>query len=57
MKTLLADLERKHPTLRQTMLAAMGNVVPTHLYPRAPEAPAVDPMGTPPPLVTLGRRT
>ena len=25
-------LERKHPTLRQTMLAAMGNVNPSHLY-------------------------
>jgi tRNA 2-thiocytidine biosynthesis protein TtcA len=26
MKALLADMERKHPTLRQTMLAALGNV-------------------------------
>jgi tRNA 2-thiocytidine biosynthesis protein TtcA len=34
MKALLADLERKHPTLRQTMLAAIGNVVPSHLYGR-----------------------
>ncbi len=57
MKALLADLERKHPTLRQTMLAALGNVVPTHLYPRAPEKPQVDPLGTPPPLVTLSRRS
>ena len=32
MKALLAELERKHPTLRQTMLAAMGNVVPSHLF-------------------------
>jgi tRNA 2-thiocytidine biosynthesis protein TtcA len=39
MKTLLADLERKHPTLRQTMLAAIGNVVPSHLYGRASDAP------------------
>src|SRR5580698_3359750 len=37
MKTLLADLERKHPTLRQTMLAAIGNVVPSHLYARPAE--------------------
>ena len=37
MKTLLADLERKHPTLRQTMLAAIGNVVPSHLYGRPSE--------------------
>jgi tRNA 2-thiocytidine biosynthesis protein TtcA len=34
MKALLADLERKHPTLRQTMLAALGNVNPSHLYDR-----------------------
>jgi tRNA 2-thiocytidine biosynthesis protein TtcA len=32
MKALLADLEAKHPTLRQTMLAAMGNVNPSHLF-------------------------
>ena len=38
MKTLLAELERKHPTLRQTMLAALGNVVPSHLYGRASDA-------------------
>jgi tRNA 2-thiocytidine biosynthesis protein TtcA len=54
MKALLADLERKHPTLRQTMLAAMGNVVPSHLYDRGlvspdataapPSSPAVDPV-------------
>jgi tRNA 2-thiocytidine biosynthesis protein TtcA len=31
MKTLLADLEAKHPTLRASMMAALGNVVPTHL--------------------------
>jgi tRNA 2-thiocytidine biosynthesis protein TtcA len=34
MKALLNDLERKHPTLRQTMLAALGNVNPSHLYDR-----------------------
>jgi tRNA 2-thiocytidine biosynthesis protein TtcA len=32
MKALLTDLEAKHPHLRQTMLAAMGNVNPSHLY-------------------------
>jgi tRNA 2-thiocytidine biosynthesis protein TtcA len=32
MKTLIADLEAKHPHLRQTMLAAMGNVNPSHLF-------------------------
>jgi tRNA 2-thiocytidine biosynthesis protein TtcA len=31
MKTLLADLEQKHPTLRASMMAALGNVVPSHL--------------------------
>ena len=34
MKALLAELELKHPTLRQTMLAALGNVNPSHLYDR-----------------------
>jgi hypothetical protein len=34
MKALLGELERKHPTLRQTMLAALGNVSPSHLYDR-----------------------
>jgi tRNA 2-thiocytidine biosynthesis protein TtcA len=34
MKALLADLEGKHPALRQTMLAALGNVNPSHLYDR-----------------------
>jgi tRNA 2-thiocytidine biosynthesis protein TtcA len=32
MKALLTDLEAKHPTLRQTMLAALGNVNPSHLF-------------------------
>ena len=32
MKALLTDLESKHPTLRQTMLAALGNVNPSHLF-------------------------
>jgi tRNA 2-thiocytidine biosynthesis protein TtcA len=44
MKALLADLEAKHPTLRQTMLAAMGNVNPSHLFDKklfpAHDAPA-----------------
>jgi tRNA 2-thiocytidine biosynthesis protein TtcA len=31
MKALLADLEHKHPTLRASMMAALGNVVPSHL--------------------------
>jgi tRNA 2-thiocytidine biosynthesis protein TtcA len=34
MKALLAEMEAKHPTLRQTMLAAMGNVNPSHLFDR-----------------------
>jgi tRNA 2-thiocytidine biosynthesis protein TtcA len=40
MKALLNDLERKHPTLRQTMLAALGNVNPSHLYDRKLQAGA-----------------
>jgi tRNA 2-thiocytidine biosynthesis protein TtcA len=47
MKALLADLERKHPTLRQTMLAAIGNVVPSHLYGHASES---SPANATPPL-------
>jgi tRNA 2-thiocytidine biosynthesis protein TtcA len=47
MKGLLAELERKHPTLRQTMLAAIGNVVPSHLYDRGLAPPFAN---APPPL-------
>jgi len=42
MKALLTELERKHPTLRQTMLAALGNVNPSHLYDRKLYAGAVN---------------
>jgi tRNA 2-thiocytidine biosynthesis protein TtcA len=52
MKALLAELERKHPTLRQTMLAALGNVVPSHLYPKPAGA---EPAEAPPPLIPLRR--
>jgi tRNA 2-thiocytidine biosynthesis protein TtcA len=31
MKTLLDRLEAEHPNLRQTMLAALGNIYPSHL--------------------------
>ena len=34
VKAMLAEMEQKHPTLRQTMLAAMGNVNLSHLYDR-----------------------
>jgi tRNA 2-thiocytidine biosynthesis protein TtcA len=34
MKTLLNGLESQHPNLRQTMLAALGNVHPSHLLER-----------------------
>jgi len=49
MKALLADLERKHPTLRQTMLAALGNVNPSHLFDRRLQGDAAD--GVTPPAV------
>ena len=49
MKTLLADLERKHPTLRQTMLAAIGNVVPSHLYGRSSKVAPESTTDTPAP--------
>jgi tRNA 2-thiocytidine biosynthesis protein TtcA len=31
MKNLIAELEAKHPTVRASMAAALGNVVPSHL--------------------------
>ncbi len=31
IKALLAEWEQKHPQLKQSMLAALGNVVPSHL--------------------------
>ncbi len=34
MKALLARMEAEHPNLRQTMLAALGNVNPSHLLDR-----------------------
>ena len=34
MKALLDRLEGEHPELRQTMLAALGNVIPSHLLDR-----------------------
>lgn len=63
MKALLGRLEQTNPTLRQTMLAAIGNVNPSHLMDRRlqnlvtagatppPEAPPPDPE----PLVALRR--
>jgi tRNA 2-thiocytidine biosynthesis protein TtcA len=55
MKALLTEMEKKHPTLRQTMLAALGNVNPSHLYDRrlqpARDADAAETDATP--LVAL----
>jgi tRNA 2-thiocytidine biosynthesis protein TtcA len=34
MKALLTRMEAEHPHLRSTMLAALGNVVPSHLLDR-----------------------
>jgi tRNA 2-thiocytidine biosynthesis protein TtcA len=31
MKSMLAAMEAEHPKLKQSMLAALGNVVPSHL--------------------------
>ena len=44
MKALLTELERKHPTLRQTMLAALGNVNPSHLYDRRLQDTTAEPV-------------
>lgn len=40
MKALLGRLESQHPHLRQSMLAALGNVSPSHLLDRALQARA-----------------
>ena len=53
MKALLNELERKHPTLRQTMLAAIGNVNPSHLYDRALQDVAKNAIETDAPVVPL----
>jgi tRNA 2-thiocytidine biosynthesis protein TtcA len=58
MKALIADMERANPHVRQTMLAALGNVNPSHLLDRqvcdaAAAAPARE---APPALVQLGPR-
>jgi tRNA 2-thiocytidine biosynthesis protein TtcA len=42
MKALIANLERTNPNLRQTMLAALGNVNPTHLLDRRHQPGAAD---------------
>jgi tRNA 2-thiocytidine biosynthesis protein TtcA len=31
MKSMLAAMEAEHPKLKQSMLAALGNVIPSHL--------------------------
>jgi tRNA 2-thiocytidine biosynthesis protein TtcA len=67
MKRLLGQLEATNPTLRQTMLAAMGNVNPSHLLDRdlqkvaaaakaAGPSPSPSEMAEPPEaLISLGR--
>ena len=37
---MLASMERTHPGIRQSMIAALGNVRPSHLLDRGLEAPA-----------------
>jgi len=49
MKALLGELERSNPTLRQSMLAALGNVVPTHLLDRDLQRTVAAAAGTPRP--------
>jgi tRNA 2-thiocytidine biosynthesis protein TtcA len=58
MKTLLGRLEAGHPQLRQSMLAALGNVVATHLLDRdlLARAGAAPPASADHGLVPLGTR-
>jgi tRNA 2-thiocytidine biosynthesis protein TtcA len=57
MKALITQLERSNPHLRQTMLAALGNVNPSHLLDRelqgAARAPRALAGATVPELVQL----
>jgi len=53
MKALLAELERKHPTVRASMLAALGNVVPSHLMDSRLARRPADDLPTPEDLVPL----
>ena len=65
MKALIATLEQKHPTVRASMLAALGNVVPSHLmdarltaHPAVSDDPEPAATGNPVlPVATLLRRT
>ena len=65
MKALLATLEKTNPTLRASMLAALGNVVPTHLMdsrlmrrPHAgPETEPARPLIAPESLLRTGPRS
>jgi tRNA 2-thiocytidine biosynthesis protein TtcA len=56
MKALLTELEAKHPTLRQTMLAALGNVNPSHLFDRRLQDSAVPALEVPLVAATALRR-
>ena len=49
MKRLIADFEREHPDLKHSMIAALGNVVPSHLLDRTLQPVAQDPRPAPPP--------
>jgi tRNA 2-thiocytidine biosynthesis protein TtcA len=40
MKRLIADLEREHPQVKQSMITALGHVVPSHLIDRTLQAAA-----------------
>jgi tRNA 2-thiocytidine biosynthesis protein TtcA len=54
MKGLIANLEAKHPTVRASMLAALANVVPSHLLDaRLTRSPVT----TPPPAEVLSAAT
>jgi tRNA 2-thiocytidine biosynthesis protein TtcA len=52
IKRMIAELEVEHPDIKQSMIAALGKVVPTHLLDRALN-PVVRPLAATPAMVTV----
>ena len=55
LKRMIAEFEVEHPDVKQSMIAALGKVVPSHLLDRALN-PVVAPLPAEPDLVTVERQ-